>query len=52
VRETALQTPRSAKKEERRCSRHWSRDSPADPGADQGEAGLVFFSKCHFFSVL
>jgi len=41
VRETALRAPRSVQKEVRRCSRHWSRDSPAVRGADPGEAGCA-----------
>jgi len=39
MRATTLQSPRSVQKEGRRCSRHWSRGSPAAHGADHGEAG-------------
>jgi len=39
VRRTTLQTPRPVKKEGRRCSRHWSKDSPAAHGKDHCEAG-------------
>jgi len=39
VRETTLQTPRLVQKEERRCSRRQSRDSPAARAEDPGEAG-------------
>ena len=37
--ETTLQTPRSVRNRGRRCSRRWSRDSPAAHGGDHGEAG-------------
>jgi len=41
VSELTLQTPRSVQKQGRRCSRHQSRDSPADHGADPGKAGCA-----------
>jgi len=39
VKETAVQTPRSVKKEGEEVSRLWSRDSSAAHGEDHGEAG-------------
>lgn len=39
MQETAMQTPRPVKKEERRCFWHQTRDSSAAYGEDHGEVG-------------